>query len=104
MEPAVAIGGLGGSGTRIVVEVLQSQNYFMGNDLIESLDNLHFTRLLKNPDFQATASKDEINERIHILLKLSRKENCKVRSNTGKGSKDWENLFWILLLQKWLRT
>ena len=38
MDNNITIGGLGGSGTRMVVEIFQAQGFFMGNDLIDSLD------------------------------------------------------------------
>jgi len=43
----VAIGGVGGSGTRIVAEILNRCGYFIGNDLNISNDNLLFTLLFK---------------------------------------------------------
>ncbi|MBT9291722.1 sulfotransferase [Prosthecodimorpha staleyi] len=45
-EP-VAIGGIGGSGTRIVATLLQRLGRVIGDDLNESLDNLWFTLLFK---------------------------------------------------------
>jgi len=43
----VAIGGVGGSGTRIVAKALSLLGYFIGDDLNEPLDNLWFTLLFK---------------------------------------------------------
>ncbi|WP_116367398.1 sulfotransferase [Parahaliea mediterranea] len=45
--PPVAVGGVGGSGTRLVAELLLRLGYDLGNDLNESFDNLTFTLLLK---------------------------------------------------------
>jgi len=45
----VAIGGIGGSGTRVVAEILMRAGLYMGADLNESNDNLWFTLLLKRP-------------------------------------------------------
>jgi hypothetical protein len=39
----VAIGGIGGSGTRVVAAILRTLGYYLGDDLNESLDNLWFT-------------------------------------------------------------
>lgn len=47
IETPVAIGGLGGSGTRLVAELLMRLGFFIGSDLNESLDNLWFTLLFK---------------------------------------------------------
>jgi len=43
----LAIGGLGGSGTRIVATLLQLYGYYFGSDLNEARDNLWFTLLFK---------------------------------------------------------
>ena len=70
----ISVGGLGGSGTRVVADLLQKAGVYIGNDLIESLDNLHFTRLLKNPDFYYQSNRAERVSRINLLLKISRRE------------------------------
>lgn len=51
----VVIGGVGGSGTRVVCELLQSSGVFVGCDLNQALDNLWFTLLFKRPAWLATA-------------------------------------------------
>src|SRR6266478_1556686 len=43
----VAIGGVGGSGTRVGAALLQMLGYYIGDDLNEALDNLWFTLLFK---------------------------------------------------------
>lgn len=48
-DKPIIIGGLGGSGTRVIADILIHLNYFMGNDLNEALDNLSFTFLFKRP-------------------------------------------------------
>ncbi len=45
--PPVAIGGIGGSGTRVIAGILQDLGYHLGDDLNDSLDNLSFTLLFK---------------------------------------------------------
>jgi hypothetical protein len=45
----VVIGGVGGSGTRVVAEILSTFNYFIGNDLNNANDNLLYTFLFKRP-------------------------------------------------------
>lgn len=47
IEPPVAIGGVGGSGTRLIAELLIRLGFSLGSDLNESLDNLWFTLLFK---------------------------------------------------------
>jgi hypothetical protein len=44
---SVAIGGVGGSGTRVVAMFLHMLGYFLGDDLNEAMDNLWFTLLFK---------------------------------------------------------
>ncbi|GBF27486.1 hypothetical protein MnTg02_02539 [bacterium MnTg02] len=41
----VAIGGIGGSGTRVVAEILRVAGFYMGSDLNEANDNLWFPLL-----------------------------------------------------------
>lgn len=40
----IIVGGVGGSGTRLVVDILQSQRVFMGHDLNKSNDNMSLAR------------------------------------------------------------
>ena len=56
-ESPVIIGGVGGSGTRAVTELLKRGAYFMGNDLNESNDNMQlahyfpkFRRIIQNKE------------------------------------------------------
>ena len=44
----VAVGGLGGSGTRVVAQILREAGIAIGGDLNDSLDNLWFTLLFKH--------------------------------------------------------
>jgi len=60
----IAIGALGGSGTRAIAQVLIEAGIYMGDDLNGPNDNLIFTRLFKNPSWYANASKEEINKRL----------------------------------------
>jgi Sulfotransferase family len=43
----LVIGGLGGSGTRLVAEIAQELGFFLGRDLNRQKDNLWFTLLIK---------------------------------------------------------
>lgn len=45
--PVIAIGGLGGSGTRVFAAMLQHAGIAIGSDLNKALDNLWFTALFK---------------------------------------------------------
>ena len=47
----VAIGGVGGSGTRLIAEIMQELGFYIGEALNPQNDNLFFTLLLKRPDW-----------------------------------------------------
>ncbi len=47
--PPVAVGGVGGSGTRVVAQILLDRGVDLGPDLNEALDNLWFTLLFVRP-------------------------------------------------------
>lgn len=49
LQGPIIIGGLGGSGTRIVSDILMTLNVYLGNDLNHSLDNTAHTFLFKRP-------------------------------------------------------
>jgi hypothetical protein len=51
----LVIGGLGGSGTRLVAEIVQELGCFLGDDLNQARDNLWFTLLFKRPRWYAEA-------------------------------------------------
>lgn len=57
----VAVGGLGGSGTRVVARMLQMLDIYIGDSLNSKLDNLWFTLLFKRPAwFRAMPEPDEL--------------------------------------------
>lgn len=45
------IGGIGGSGTRVIAEIVSGMGYYLGKDLNTASDNLTFTLLFKRPDW-----------------------------------------------------
>ena len=67
----VAIGGIGGSGTRVVVEILQDLGYYVGDDLNPALDNLLFTLLFKRRSLWPPEShRPEIDGLLAMFLSL----------------------------------
>ena len=50
LAPPVAVGGVGGSGTRLVVNLLRAAGLHTGDDLNEASDTLWFTLLFKRSD------------------------------------------------------
>ena len=65
----VVIGGIGGSGTRIVAEVLQRLGFYIGADLNKPYDNLWFVLLITGRELYNEKSTDEISKRLSILEK-----------------------------------
>ena len=47
----VAVGGVGGSGTRVIASMVQSLGYRIGTNLTRAQDDLSFSVLFKRPDF-----------------------------------------------------
>lgn len=54
----VAVGGVGGSGTRVIAQGLDRLGYFMGDDLNEAVDNLCFTLLFKRLEILDTSESE----------------------------------------------
>lgn len=68
-KPVVAVGGGGGSGTRVVAEIIQKSGYYIGADLNKSLDNLWFTLLFRRPwHFPMNSDFDELNGLLDIFF------------------------------------
>ncbi len=55
----VAVGGVGGSGTRLIAEILRRLDYYMGDDLNVAGDNLWFTLLFKRPELLTAGSQQD---------------------------------------------
>lgn len=65
-RPPVAIGGVGGSGTRLIAQCLKTRGFFIGHDLNEANDNLWFTLLFKRIEILA-ASEPQFDQLTAIL-------------------------------------
>lgn len=55
----VIIGGVGGSGTRVVAEILDNLGFYIGNDLNPAKDNLWFLLLFKRPRWYRKTQRDK---------------------------------------------
>jgi hypothetical protein len=66
MYPA-AIGGVGGSGTRVVATFLHMLDYFLGDDINEEMDNLWFTLLFKRRSI-LVASESEFRKVVSLFF------------------------------------
>jgi hypothetical protein len=69
----VSVGGLGGSGTRVVAQILQKMGFYIGPVLNGALDNILFTLLFKRQDwitcFPDAAEIDRIAEIFEIAMR-----------------------------------
>lgn len=65
----IAIGGVGGSGTRVIADILAQCGYFTGYDLNESSDTLLFTLLFKHQSI-LTYSEDAFDDLVQIFIKI----------------------------------
>jgi hypothetical protein len=63
----IAVGGVGGSGTRVVAQILMKLGVYLGRDLNISDDNVWFTVLFRNPRWFARADDATIRRRIAIF-------------------------------------
>ncbi|MEB8430925.1 sulfotransferase [Cocleimonas sp. KMM 6892] len=63
----VAIGGVGGSGTRLIANCLEELNYYIGSDLNKAKDNLWFTLLFKHIEI-LDYDDDNFNYLLNIFL------------------------------------
>ena len=74
IEQVVAIGGLGGSGTRLMARLMQEAGLAMGERLNRSLDDLWFSGLFKRPGSDLPLLPTEIQSRYSLFRKLREHE------------------------------
>jgi hypothetical protein len=79
---ALAIGGVGGSGTRVVATLLQMLDYYIGDDINDALDNLWYTLLFKR---RAVLIENEAEFRNFVSLFFSRMSGTTVLSNRDRA-------------------
>jgi len=63
----VVVGGVGGSGTRLIAQLLMEAGHFLGQDLNQANDNLLFTLLFKREAI-LTASDHEFDTLLHLFV------------------------------------
>ena len=68
VSPPLVIGGLGGSGTRVVAEIVLAQGWYLGQDLNRARDNLLFSLLFKRPYWRRQLSNDVAAFQRHVEL------------------------------------
>lgn len=86
--PPVVVGGVGGSGTRLIAQCMRALGFYMGGVVNESNDNLWFTLLFKRQDILAI-SENEFLELVEIM--------CKRMTGYAKCTKAQEALVWQLV-------
>jgi hypothetical protein len=118
MSEPVAIGGVGGSGTRVVAEILKLLGFYIGNDLNSANDNLWFTLLFKRPRWflKNKNNPEEILQYCNVFERIMKGEYLSSRdylliikaafdisshghnvSGTGKGLWPFKRVFTILI-------
>lgn len=65
--PPIAIGGVGGSGTRLIAEMVRTLGVHLGNDLNRASDTLWFTLLFKRYEILDCGDR-EFNRLVRILV------------------------------------
>jgi len=86
----VAVGGVGGSGTRVVANLIQGLGLYVGSDLNKSMDNLWFTLLFKRPRWYIGADDEARGRQIRQALGIFEKAMTRgLRSQ----AKPWEAEF-----------
>ena len=84
----VVVGGVGGSGTRVIAQLLQSLNFDMGSDLNESLDDLGFTALFKRPGLWPLQDHlSQLNEALDVYLASRGHKNTSWTSQTHQTAR-----------------
>jgi hypothetical protein len=67
----IVMGGVGGSGTRVIAEILRDQGIYLGDDLNAASDNLWFTLLFKRAElFPDDNNLGEMSQGCDLFLKV----------------------------------
>ena len=77
LSSPVIIGGVGGSGTRVVAEIIRHLGFYIGDDLNPAKDNLWFLLLFKRPRWfrRARHDKNKIFTGLSLLSKAMLHQN-----------------------------
>ena len=72
----VVIGGVGGSGTRVLAEILSLFGFYLGNDLNGAKDNLMYTLLFKRPNwyYRNKDNKETIQTGLNVFHKIMKRK------------------------------
>lgn len=107
----IIIGGTGGSGTRVIAEILIRSGVYLGQDLNRSKDNLLFTYLFKHPKRFANDT-NRVNPKYRKLFALHEKlllgySPNKIREIGILFRAGWAHAFnwynWKWVMKRWNR-
>jgi hypothetical protein len=100
----IAVGALGGSGTRAVADLLSGAGVFLGHEINKSNDTLTFTRLFKDTKWFATRKPDSFAQRFDLFEKLMLRRSMSVSDvfsayGTMRANHTWKTApaYWIKL-------
>ena len=81
----VVVGGVGGSGTRVVAQILHELGYYLGPDLNHALDNVWFTLLFRRSQWYRRVAGDKavIFQGLRILEAAMRGEAIRSARDTA---------------------
>lgn len=67
-DSPVAVGGVGGSGTRLIAQILRHLGFYLGDDLNKASDNLWFTLLFKRTElWEVGQAGDSIDQAVQAF-------------------------------------
>lgn len=90
----IAIGGLGGSGTRVIADILSQAGVYIGDYLNASLDNLLFTLLFVHESYfkKSQAERDKvINQSLDIFCQMMQRKTFNVSSSMQLLAEAWQD-------------
>jgi hypothetical protein len=89
LSSPVIIGGVGGSGTRVVAQIISQLGFYMGSDIDSANDNLWFLLLFKRPRWfrRARYDKNKIFTGLNLFSKTMLRQS-------GRG---WSELQFLIL-------
>ncbi|MFW6134056.1 MAG: sulfotransferase [Elusimicrobiota bacterium] len=83
-QQPIIIGGVGGSGTRVVAKILKEIGVWMGGFLNKALDNLWFSIIFKRPYWYLKSSDREKIKNVVLFEKLMIKKNNLTKTEKTK--------------------
>lgn len=79
MDKVIGIGGIGGSGTRVVADILVRLDIYIGDWLKHTKDNLAFTALLRDSSLMARDQNIEVSRRIELFVKYMKSNKLSLK-------------------------